>query len=67
MKSASDKNPMGVVVVNANANANANARSKPDINPSQSEINYNHVLEREPIAKEIANILETFYTKKMIS
>ena len=60
MKSASDKNPMGVVVVNANANA----RSKPDINPGQSEINNNHVLERESIAKEIANILETFYTKK---
>lgn len=51
MKSASDTS-----LVSAAAAAAAVA--------SRSEINYNHVLEREPIAKEIANILDTFYTKK---
>ena len=32
--------------------------------PSATLINYNEVLERESIAKEIANALETFYAKK---
>ena len=57
MKSASDKKPM--------ANKSKSALHV-DIKPSPSEIkiNYNHVLERESIAKDIATALETFYTNK---
>ena len=76
MKSASDTQPLAAAAATDAAATDAAAtasviqsksalKSKlnADIKPL-SEINYNHVLEREPIAKEIANILETFYTKK---
>jgi len=36
----------------------------PTANPTPSQINYNQVLEREAIAKEIGIALETFYAKK---